>query len=171
MSALEERCRYLYMKFAVSLMNYAKQYVGTFIAEDIVHDAFIRIYGKRMLQWADDEIKRILFTSVRNLCIDMLRHQDCVNDFNENHKMDIPESCDESNTTEDTSELYNRIVEVVKLLPAKRKQIFSMYYFNGLDSKEIASMLNLSQRTVENNIYRSLLFIRNILNGNPIDEE
>ena len=85
--------------------------------------------------------------------------------------MDIPESCDESNTTEDTSELYNRIVEVVKLLPAKRKQIFSMYYFNGLDSKEIASMLNLSQRTVENNIYRSLLFIRNILNGNPIDEE
>ena len=96
------------MKFAVSLMNYAKQYVGTFIAEDIVHDAFIRIYGKRMLQGADDEIKRILFTSVRNLCIDMLRHQDCVNDFNENHKMDIPESCDESNTTEDTSALAKR---------------------------------------------------------------
>lgn len=166
MSEIDERCRHLYLKYATSLINYAQRYVDDFSAEDIVHDAFLKFYGSKMMIYTETELQRLLYATVRNLCIDQLRHESCVNDYKtwKTAELMLRELEDESDENIFKNQnLLNRIVETVDLLPDKRKTIFRMYYYKGLEVKKIASILSLSHRTVENNIYRALLFIRKCL--------
>ena len=59
--------------------------------------------------------------------------------------------------------MLKKVGNIIELLPEKRRLIFKLYYVKGMNSKSIADMLSLSQRTVENNIYRALVSIRKIL--------
>lgn len=40
----------------------------------------------------------------------------------------------------------------IKALPQKRRDIFLMYYFKGLSTSQIATQLNVSQKTVQNQL-------------------
>jgi RNA polymerase sigma-70 factor (family 1) len=40
----------------------------------------------------------------------------------------------------------------IKALPQKRRDIFLMYYFKGLSTSQIANQLNVSQKTVQNQL-------------------
>ncbi len=48
-------------------------------------------------------------------------------------------------------------------MPLKRKQVYLMHRFEGKKSKEIASELNLSQRTVESHIYKAIFQVHEAL--------
>lgn len=163
MSAIDDCCKRLYLQYAASLIRYARCYVDNLSAEDVVHEAFLKFYGKKLLEYSEVELLKLLYVTVRNLCIDQLRHEACINDYKTRTTAEItlrelednPESNDPGNEA-----LLNRISELVDTLPDKRRKIFHLYYYKGIDSKNIAEMLDLSQRTVENNVYRALLFIR-----------
>ncbi len=163
LSGRDRRFKALYLKMFAGLKLFAMRYVDDFAAEDIAHDAFIRFYGKKMDEYTDDELQRLLYATVRNLCIDKLRHDACVLDHRVRTEAEIGlrelEDTPESEV-DDEQEKLNAIANAVEKLPEKRRQIFTMYYYKGLDSKTISELLSLSQRTVENTIYRALLFIR-----------
>lgn len=48
----------------------------------------------------------------------------------------------------------------IKALPEKRRQIFLMHYQEELSTKEIADLLNLSQKTVQNQLNTATTFIK-----------
>ena len=52
------------------------------------------------------------------------------------------------------------IDEVVSRLPAKRKQVFLLSRREGLSRKEIASLLNISENTVRNQLAEAMQFIQ-----------
>ena len=163
MSEITERCKRLYLQYASSLINYARRFVDDFSAEDIVHDAFLKFYGRKLLLYSDEELLKLLYVTVRNLCLNQLRHESHVNDYIAWKTTELKIREMEYNSEENifkTQILLNRIAAIIDLLPPKRKEIFQLYYIKGVEAKEIASTLSLSQRTVENNIYRALLFIR-----------
>jgi len=56
--------------------------------------------------------------------------------------------------------LDRRSSEAIDQLPAKQKQVFMMKNFEHLSIEEIAEKLDLSRRTVENQIYRATKSLR-----------
>ena len=52
--------------------------------------------------------------------------------------------------------------EIAKL-PDRCREVFTLAYVDGKKSVEIAGMLNISQRTVEAQLYKGLKIIRNVL--------
>ena len=56
--------------------------------------------------------------------------------------------------------LIHILMKKVAELPDRSQQIFRMSYLDGLKAAEIAERLDLSVRTVENQLYRSLLYLR-----------
>jgi RNA polymerase sigma-70 factor (ECF subfamily) len=58
------------------------------------------------------------------------------------------------------SELEQKIKETIDLLPAERRKIFIMSRFDGLKYREIAERLYISVKTVENQMYQALRFLR-----------
>lgn len=57
-------------------------------------------------------------------------------------------------------DLMAHVMAKINELPEKRREIFLLSYMEGLKAAEIAERLNLSTRTVENQLYRTLLFLR-----------
>lgn len=56
--------------------------------------------------------------------------------------------------------LENILSEFIEKLPSERRKIFLLSRKENLSNKEIASRLNISEKTVETQIRRSLIFLR-----------
>jgi RNA polymerase sigma-70 factor (ECF subfamily) len=59
-----------------------------------------------------------------------------------------------------TNDLENSINEVINILPPQQKRIFYLSRGKGYSYEKIAQKLDISVRTVENQIYRTLREIR-----------
>lgn len=56
--------------------------------------------------------------------------------------------------------LENILSELVERLPSERRKIFLLSRKDNLTNKEIASRLQISEKTVETQIRRSLIFLQ-----------
>ena len=153
----------LYLQNATSLICYACRFVDDYVAEDIVQEAFIKLYERYMAQIRiEEDMRKLLFRIVRNGCIDYLRHEASVVETAERVRIDLSlqEIATEDFYQDEYAEEMEVVLHAVERLPQRRREIFELYYKQGLKSDEIAGRLSLSKRTVENSIYRSLLTIR-----------
>jgi len=58
------------------------------------------------------------------------------------------------------SELHKKIEDVLQAIPPERKKIFLMNRNDGLKYREIADKLNISIKTVENQMGKALKYLR-----------
>jgi RNA polymerase sigma-70 factor (ECF subfamily) len=154
----------LYMQYAPMLIRFAGKFISPFLAEDIVHDVFLNRWDKRDFLLPEAEIKRILYVAVRNGCIDFLRRaaleEEIVNKQSvrlQLEELDFFEAADELFMRND---LVNLLMKKIDELPERGQEIFRMAYIKEMKAAEIAGALNLSIRTVENQLYRSLAYLR-----------
>ncbi|MCD7936074.1 MAG: RNA polymerase sigma-70 factor [Tannerellaceae bacterium] len=135
-----------------------------FYAEDIVQDVFLKLWDRQIFHLPENEIKRILYVSVRNACIDYLRRITLEQEIIDKRELEL--KIDELNFFESSEDMFMQkdlfalLMKKVEELPERSREIFKMSYLEGMKAAEIAGQLNLSVRTVENHLYRSLLFIR-----------
>ncbi|MDR1201414.1 MAG: RNA polymerase sigma-70 factor [Tannerellaceae bacterium] len=162
----------IYLQYAPMLIRFAEKFVSSFFAEDIVHDVFLKLWDKQIFILPDNEIKNILYASVRNACIDHLRHINLEQKLSDQRALQL--KLDELEFLETSENLFMRkdmieyIMKIVNDLPDKKREIFRMSYIEGLKAAEIAEKLNLSVRTVENQLYRILLILRKKLSSSFI---
>ena len=156
----------IYMEYAPMLLRFAGKFVSGFFAEDIVHDVFLKLWDKQVFLLPDDDLKRILFVAVRNACIDHLRRSNMEQEILDHRavqlkleELDYFESSDELFMRKDLLEL---LMKKVAELPERSQEIFRLSYLKGMKAAEIAEQLGLSVRTVENQLYRSLLYLRKL---------
>jgi RNA polymerase sigma-70 factor (ECF subfamily) len=62
-----------------------------------------------------------------------------------------------------SKEFFSTIKDWINVLPHKRKEIFRLKYIEGLSNKEIAVKLNISQKTVQNQVLNSSPEFKKIL--------
>lgn len=154
----------LYIQYAPMLLRFAEKFVSSFFSEDIVHDVFLKIWDKQVFWLPEQDVKKILFVAVRNACIDHLRHVSLEQELVDKRAIQL--KLDELNFHDGAEELFMRndlmqyVMAKINELPEKRREIFRLSYMEGLKATEIAEKLNLSTRTVENQLYRTLLFLR-----------
>lgn len=127
------------------------------IAEEIVSDVFVKTWENRLSLTTIDNLKAYLFVCVKNSCISHMRKTrkenlitlDGFDDYMV-PSVECPES--EYINSEKLSEIYNAIEQ----LPPKCKLAFSLAKFNGLKYKEIAEIMEVSEKTVNNHLVFAL---------------
>ncbi len=118
-------------------------------AEEAVQKTFIRLWEKRKNVIAPDNPKAFLFKSVYFESMKMLRHKT----IHENHISEYVRKFKlNSEETDDYSFFLPYLHKAVEKLPEKCRQIFILNKLEGLTQKEIAEYLEISAKTVENQI-------------------
>ena len=135
-------------------------------AEELVQEVFTKIWEKRTTLKEDLSFKSFLFTISFNIIRKHFRTKAYLSEYFKSKpgvEMDMQTS---QKITYDS--LYHYISELINHLPARRKEIFIKSRFEGLTIKEIAEKLEISHKTVENQLTEALKFIRTNLNRESI---
>jgi RNA polymerase sigma-70 factor, ECF subfamily len=142
------------------LFNFAMQFIANEdVAKDITQSVFIKMWEIRENVDIQKSVKSYLFTSVRNACINHIRDnkkfQSSILDI-ELSEMNFIELSDNIAY----SELENKVNAILATMPEKTRQIFEMSRFENKKYKEIASELNISEKTVEAHMSKVLKILR-----------
>jgi RNA polymerase sigma-70 factor (ECF subfamily) len=143
------------------------------IAEEIVSDVFVKIWGNRKEVENIKNLKSYLFISVKNGCLTHLRkikkeNVISIDQFSDFHFLPVegPENDYIDN------EIRNEIYQSIEKLPPKCKLAFTLAKINGLKYKEIAEVMGVSEKTVNNHLVTAVKKIAETLNGSKhIDEK
>jgi RNA polymerase sigma-70 factor, ECF subfamily len=147
----------LFRNFFPALMTFAGKFLSNEDdAREVVHMVFINLWEKRETLDLSSSLKSYLFTSVHHRSLNMIRDR---KKFLGNEIPDLSSDHD-IGASVDAMELEERIREVIKGLPEKCREVFEMSRFEGLRYAEIAERLNISVKTVENQMSKALKILR-----------
>jgi RNA polymerase sigma-70 factor (ECF subfamily) len=158
----------LYTRFRPGLSSFAAAIVrNSEDADEIVNDLFVSIWEKRDALILDDSLKNYLFTAVKNRCLNHIKKARLP-------FADMPDefvavsSSPTADTLMDGKELQNHINRLIEQLPTKCKQVFLLSRIFDLSYKEIAEIMDISTKTVENQIGIALKFLKENTGRIPI---
>lgn len=119
-------------------------------SEELVQNLFFNLWEKReKIEILNSQT--YLFRAVRNACLNFINHKkikdkyatDKTNDLHTDNKFHI-------------NELESRIRTAIDKLPDRRREIFILSRYENKKYKEIAEKLNISEKTVENQMVSAL---------------
>jgi RNA polymerase sigma-70 factor (family 1) len=142
------------VKFAYSITH------RLHVAEDIVSELFLRLLKNKTTFIEILNVESYLFQAVKHDAIKYLQR----NRLKTDHAVS-PELHDDENPLQimifyELDEILNKAVND---FPEKRRQIFILVKNDGLKYKEVAEKLNISVKTVENQMSHALASLRNIV--------
>lgn len=142
------------------LVRYAARFVPDAGAEDVVQDAFVRIWNGRERIDPSQSLKAFAYRTVRNLCLNRIRdgktRETLLAERYEPHAHAMPSPDDEL----DRSDLAVRLREWIGELPDRQREALELSRFEGLTHEEVAEAMGVSPRTVNNHLVKALRTIR-----------
>lgn len=124
-------------------------------AEDIVEDTFLKVWQAIASGSEIDNFSSYMYRSVRNECVSFCRGRKELENIDS-----IPEISEE---VIDTSFRDARIWKAIDDLPDKCREIFLMSKRDGFSNEEIAEELNISIKTVKNQMTKAFARLREAL--------
>ncbi len=158
----------LFRKYFTPLCVYC-QYQYSFdldLAKEAAHTAFIKLWETRHTLNSTLSVKAYLYRIVSNTCVDIIRHRNVKRKY-EKHVLDNYSETDlgsELNPT-DLKALKEAIDKAVAELPNKMRMVFELSRYEGLKYAQIAQRLNISVNTVETQMGRALVKLRQKLSS------
>lgn len=153
--------RSLYDRYNKKIYYFALKYLGTKDeAEELVQSVFINVWESRKSLDATLSVKSYIYKAAVNYIYNYLKKKAIRARFIES---EIIKGEKQSNLTYEEvffHDLEESINSVVGALPSQQQKIFRLSRYEGLTDKEIARQLDISVRTVENLLYRTLKVIR-----------
>ncbi len=151
-----EAFHHLYIEYYSSLCIYAKNFTrNKEIAEEVVQNVFISMWEHKGHLNIESSLKSFLFVSIRNGCLNHLKHLQVINKFNLYYTQLLKDAQDLFNVSQETgdsllmaNELEEKISKEIELLPEQCRRIFIMSRFDCLTHQEIADKLGVTINTV-----------------------
>ncbi len=153
----------IFRRYSKPLFYYAVKFVDDEAAKDVVQDIFLKLWSDRSII-VRQSLNSLLFTMVRNCCLQQLEKQKVRNNYIETTKLILQKEELLFYTKEKSSlieqELEDKLNEVLNSLPVRCKQVFLMSRFENKRNREIGEELNISVKAVEKQITKALAIIR-----------
>ena len=151
-----------YKLYFALLCHYAYRYFNDQDeAYEIVQHTFLKIWEQRNKLEQVSSLKSYLFRCVHNACLNRIDHLKVTDNYYTKEKLQLKEI--ELENFEDTmtnNETERLLVSAINELPEKNQKILKLRYYNNMRYKEIAVRLNISERTVEAHLRKSIQELR-----------
>ncbi|MDH4090938.1 MAG: RNA polymerase sigma-70 factor [Cyclobacteriaceae bacterium] len=151
----------LFRTYYQPLCNYAYTYLqDRDEAEEIVQSTFLNIWEKRTNLAIHTGVKPYLYAMVRNACLNVLKHEKIKLQHAAMEMAVADRSVESTTRTVMATELETRIHLAMDKLPEQCRLVFKLSRFEELKYGEIAEQLNISVKTVENQMGKALRIMR-----------
>ena len=157
----------LFEEYSQKLYGFALKYFkNQSDAEELVQEVFVKVWENRQSLKSEFSFKSYLFTIALNQIRKHFNKKATSLKYFESLQNE-PEMVDHpSFQNDDYESAFNEINKLIEQMPPRRREIFVKSKLEGKNSKEIATELNISAGTVDNQVSEALKFIRSSLNSN-----
>ena len=150
----------LYLLHFDNLKQFAQHYVKREeAADELVSELFVQVWLRKGSLHEINNPARYLYRSVKNGCLTYLkkenRHARVPLDEVDPVSLQVVVSANPEQLLE-YKELLALLEEAVDVMPDQRRTVFRMVKEDRLKCREVAELLGLSVRTVENQVYRAV---------------
>lgn len=161
--------RLLFERYAPNIYNFSLSYLkNESDAEELVQDVFLKVWEKREYLDQSKNMKSFLFKIAVNTIYDFIRRKNIEHAFHDYAKSNFIRDDNFTWHTVVFEEMQQNLEVLLAKLPPKQQQIYTLSRVKGLSNDEISDQLKLSKRTVENQLYRALAFLKTHFNKNSV---
>jgi RNA polymerase sigma-70 factor (ECF subfamily) len=154
----------LYRRYSKKIYFFSLKYLSDRVeAEELVQTVFINVWLNRDSLDETISVKNYIYKAAVNYIYNYLKKKAIRSRFIESEIKKGEISSDDTYEQVYFHDLERSINSIVETLPSQQQKIFLLNREEGLTQMEIAKKLELSVRTVENQMYRALKTIRTIL--------
>ena len=129
-------------------------------AEDIVQNVFYKLWERIEFLHFSGSIAAYLYTSVYHESLNFLKHQKIRRKHQPIIVRQMKDRSDNASKKLLLNELERRLQKAINELPEQCRTIFQMSRFEELRYREIGERLDISIKTVENQMGKALKFLR-----------
>ena len=135
------------IQFAITIVK------SKLLAEEIVLDVFLKLWKHRNTLGTINNIETYLFISIRNTALNTLKREQKFHfDMLEDSHVQLADYRQIADSRLIEDEMLQALNQAVIQLPAKCKIIFKLIREDGLNRNEVAQILNISAKTVDNQV-------------------
>jgi len=134
------------------------------VAEDIVQEVFLHLWQRRSTLPIMDSVGAYLRRSARNRSLNFLRDQKRI-PSGDGELPPLPTPANEASASLELAELQAKVDRAINALPERCRLVYVLSRFEGMSQKEISAELDISVKTVENQMGRAYRFLRNYLSA------
>ncbi len=150
-----------------SLLFYATRFSDRKQAEDIVQDAFVDLWERReKIDWSGN-LRFFMYRSIYTRSLKRIRHSKVEDNYSARVREIEMRRCeflspdnDDIIRAIDSNGLGEQIESGIAQLPPKCREVFVLSYQYGLKNMQIATLMDISLRTVEAHMYKALKLLR-----------
>lgn len=155
----------LYTHFYPGLLSFANAILkDKLVAEEMIEDIFVNLWQNRKTLCTINHLSQYLYISVKHACLNYINSKDFdihkkrtilteVGDEHYHYSLKSPE------TLLIGKENFKEISDAINTLPPKCRMVFRLVKEEGLKYREVAQLLNISIKTVENHMSKALSLI------------
>ena len=166
----QEAFRVLFLHFSSKLILFSQSMlVSKEAAIEVVDEVWVKIWKNRESLVTIENLRVYLYTATKNTSLNYLskKAREMITEpFNDISVQIRDEHCPEHQMI--TKEIFAKIHEAVKSLPPRCKLIFKFIREDGLKYKEVAEILNISEKTVDAQMVIAVKRIKEAV-GNSFD--
>lgn len=160
----EEAFKALFFEFYSHLCSAALSIVGSRSrARDVVQEVFLKLWKMRSEWEVHTSLKVYLYQSVRNEALNHAQKEKSHRKLKQRFAESVSDGqrvVEFAQPSEQDPELLALIWEIVEKLPERRRFVFFLHRKHGLSYKEIAEVMDITRKTVENHMGAALNDIR-----------
>ena len=154
----------LFRRYYIPLRTYAAHFVGMENAHEIVQDVMLLLWEKRDILHIEHSFNQYIFKAVYHRSINQISHDEAVQRVHTTYTQKIYAQRTDAMLQEtdvcQLNELSKQLQKALDELPESYRKAFVMHRFKGMSYKEIADLLEVSQKTVAYRIQQALKLLR-----------
>jgi len=156
----------LFQLFYPSLVSFATSIIRSKeLSEEIVSDVFIKIWEKRQQLDKVENLSFYLFTAVKNKCLNQLQDQKNKASFEiDDTVIEFRSLYHDPEEKLISAEIIRQIQQAIQDLPPRCRLIFKLVKEEGFKYKEAAELMQLSIKTIENQMSLAFKKIGSVVN-------